>query len=241
MNPDLQHLIQLQQLDTAAEEARRQLAEEPNQQRVLDERLAAARARLDAARAQLTEGQLARRELDKSLAAVQGRLSKFKDQLMEVKTNREYQAMQHEIATAQHEVGAIEDKVLEHMLAADEIGAAVKEAEQQLKRDETEIDASRRELGQQMERVSKVLDDATARRTALLPSLPPALLATFETIARRRGIAVTEARQGLCGICNVRLRPQVFNEIRRNDAIIQCDSCSRILYFAAPTDESASS
>ena len=49
---------------------------------------------------------------------------------------------------------------------------------------------------------------------------------------RRNGLAVSEARDGMCTICHVRLRPQVFNNVRRNEAIIQCDTCQRILYFA---------
>jgi predicted nucleic acid-binding Zn-ribbon protein len=67
------------------------------------------------------------------------------------------------------------------------------------------------------------------------------VLSTFEQVARKRnGIAVSEARDGVCTICHVRLRPQVFNTVRRNDDITQCDSCNRILYFvpvtAAPAD-----
>jgi predicted nucleic acid-binding Zn-ribbon protein len=47
---------------------------------------------------------------------------------------------------------------------------------------------------------------------------------------------MAEAREGLCVDCHVRLRPQVFNEVRRNDQLIQCESCTRILYFVpAPT------
>ena len=42
---------------------------------------------------------------------------------------------------------------------------------------------------------------------------------------------MAEARDGLCTVCHVRLRPQVFNEARRNAGIVQCDSCTRILYF----------
>ena len=62
--------------------------------------------------------------------------------------------------------------------------------------------------------------------------IDPALLRTFESVARRRnGIAMAEARDGICTICHVRLRPQVFNTIRRNEEVIQCDSCQRILYF----------
>ena len=51
----------------------------------------------------------------------QARLSKFRDQLMEVKTNREYQAMQKEIETAQHEIQKQEDRLLEQMIEFDEV------------------------------------------------------------------------------------------------------------------------
>jgi predicted nucleic acid-binding Zn-ribbon protein len=32
----------------------------------------------------------------------------------------------------------------------------------------------------------------------------------------------------------VRLRPHVFQQIRQNDTIIQCESCQRILYYVPP-------
>ena len=41
-------------------------------------------------------------------------------------------------------------------------------------------------------------------------------------------------RDGLCSVCHVRLRPQVFQLVRHNDSIIQCDSCHRILYYIPP-------
>ena len=57
-------------------------------------------------------------------------------------------------------------------------------------------------------------------------------LALFERLAHgRRGLAMAEARDGLCTVCHVRLRPQVFNQARRNAGIVQCDSCTRILYY----------
>ena len=67
------------------------------------------------------------------------------------------------------------------------------------------------------------------------------MLSIFELVSRRRnGVAVAEARDGICTICHVRLRPQVFNNVRRNDAIIQCDSCNRILYFVPASLPAAS-
>ena len=69
-----------------------------------------------------------------------------------------------------------------------------------------------------------------------MKELEPRLVALFEQVAKvRKGIAVTTAtRDGLCSVCHVRLRPQVFQQIRANDQVIQCDSCQRILYYVPP-------
>ena len=41
---------------------------------------------------------------------------------------------------------------------------------------------------------------------------------------------VSAARDYVCEVCKVRIRPQVFQEIKKNDQIIACDACQRILY-----------
>ena len=77
-------------------------------------------------------------------------------------------------------------------------------------------------------------------RATLVSALAPQLLATFEQVARKRnGVAVAEARDGICTVCHVRLRPQVFNTVLRNEAIMQCDSCSRILYSVPKAPQQA--
>ena len=53
-----------------------------------------------------------------------------------------------------------------------------------------------------------------------------------ETAATRRGVAVSEVRDGHCSTCQVRLRPQLIMEIRRGDRVVPCESCKRILYIA---------
>src|SRR5947209_3024961 len=100
MHPDLERVIALQRLDSAAHDAQRRVAEEPERQKALDSRLEAARQLAADAKARLTDSQTARRTLEKDVAVHQGRLSKFRDQLMAVKTNQEYQAMQKEIEFA---------------------------------------------------------------------------------------------------------------------------------------------
>ena len=166
----------------------------------------------------------------------QGRLSKFRDQQSAVKTNREYQALGHEIETAQQELGNVEEKVIERMVEADALAAEVKKAEQGLAAQQKEIDAEKKTLGEELSTVEAALKDATGKRNGLIASLPAQLVSLFEQVARaRKGVAIALAtRDGLCSACHVRLRPQVFQEVRRNDQIIQCASCNRILYYIPP-------
>jgi predicted nucleic acid-binding Zn-ribbon protein len=232
MNADLERVIALQRLDTAAHDARRRLTDEPERLKQLDARLEAARDAVASAKERLAANQTARRAIEKDLAVHQGRLSKFRDQLMSVKTNVEYQAMQKEIEFAQHEVKAYEDKILEGMLEADDLTASLKRAEAESTAEQKAVEADRKALAAELAGVRESLERITGERAELVRALSPPVLATFELVARRRnGIAVAEARDGVCTICHVRLRPQVFNVVRRNDEIVQCDSCQRILYF----------
>jgi predicted nucleic acid-binding Zn-ribbon protein len=232
MHPDLQHLIQLQDLDLAADRARRRIAELPAAQSALDARVADKAGDVTRIKDRIAAGQAARREVEKELAVVQGRLSKYKGQLMEVKTNKEYQAMQKEMAVAEHEVRAFEDKLLEHMEQAETFAAELKTAEAAQKaeqavvaREQKILEAERGEIEQELVRLTDARQDVIAK-------LAPEVLALFERIAHGRcGVGVAEARDGLCTVCLVRLRPQVFNEVRRNDGLHQCDSCTRILYY----------
>src|SRR5205814_4424762 len=207
MNADLERLIALQQLDSAADAARRRLAEEPEHEKALAARLETARQHVATARERLAENQTARRALEKDVALHQGRLSRCRDQMAAVKTNVEYQAMQKEIAFAQDEVKAIEDRVLERMLEADGLTAAVKRAEAELAAEEKAVDADRRSTTADHVDLQAAVERMNGERAALVVAMDKQVLALFEAIARKRnGIAVAEARGGVCTICHVRLR-----------------------------------
>jgi predicted nucleic acid-binding Zn-ribbon protein len=236
MSPDLEHLIELQNLETSIEESRRRIAAHPQRVAEADARLSQAKEALDAAKQRLKESQEARREREKEASTYQSRLSKFKDQLSAVKTNREYQAMQVEIETAQKELGVAEEHVLERMVEGDALTAEIKKAEQALAAEQKLVDAEKKTLAEELATVEAALKEASERRAARVAALPHQLVALFEQVARvRKGLAITTAtRDGLCSACHVRLRPQVFQEVRRNDQIIQCASCNRILYYIPP-------
>jgi uncharacterized protein len=236
MSPDLERLVHLQELDNAIEEAKRKVTSHPQRLAEADARLHHAEQHVETARQRLKDNQDARRALEKDAAVFQARLTKFKDQLSEVKTNREYQAIQHEIATAQGELGGVEEKILERMLEADAITVDLRGAETDLARQQKAISAERTALEEELTLVQKAMADASSKRASLAAAAEPRLIALFEQVARaRKGVALSVAtRDGSCSICHVRLRPAVFQIVRQNDRIVQCESCQRILYYISP-------
>ena len=243
MNADLERIIALQKLVSAAHDAERRLADEPEREKALSARVEAARQAVAVSKDRLTQNQNARRVVEKDVALHQGRLSKFREQAMAVKTNQEYHAVQKEIGFAEGEVKTLEDKILEFMVEADDLTTLVKHAEAGLALEQKAVEADCREAAAELKDLKSSLERITAERAEVVRGLDSRALAMFELVAgRRNGVGVAQARDGICTVCHVRLRPQVFNTVLRNDQIIQCDSCQRILYSvpaAAPATPDA--
>jgi predicted nucleic acid-binding Zn-ribbon protein len=234
MLPDLQSLIEIQDLDLSTERLRRRIADLPAVQAALDERIETLTAAVTAVKERIAASQAARREIEKDLAVVQGRLSKYKDQLMEVKTNKEYHAMQTEITTAEQSVRQQEDRLLDRMEEAETLAAELKSAESALKSGQSEIARDRQQLDAERASDEAELGRLTSERTRIAAGVSAPALALFDHVSKhRKGVALSQASDGHCTQCHVRLRPQVYNNVRRNSELIQCESCSRILYFIA--------
>ena len=232
MQPDLEFLIQLQRLENTATDARAKIEALPARLDAIEAHVAARSREVTSATQRLQVHKVDRQALEKELAPVQTRLTRFKEQLMEVKTNKEYQAMQSEIARGQEEVQRFEDKILERMLEADELTADVRQAEQHLADERGAAEQERASLEAERTELKKQLARFGDERSQLAASASAAAMSLFETLARqRKGVAVVQVYQGHCTSCQVRLRPQLFNDVRLNQSLIQCESCQRILYF----------
>jgi predicted nucleic acid-binding Zn-ribbon protein len=125
------------------------------------------------------------------------------------------------------------------MLEADEVNARLKAAEATLKADEAKIVKERAAIQADAVDQQRVLDQSITDRTTLVGEMSRNAVDMFERVLKaRQGIAVAIAVNGHCSVCHVRLRPQVYNTILRNEEIVQCDHCQRILYYAGVAQRS---
>lgn len=235
MLASLTSLIALQDVAGRAEDARRRIADAPGRVHALDQLLAGATQALETAKAGLAANQAARRELEKEAAVAQQKVSKYKDQLMEAKDNRQFHALQHEIATFGEEQTRVEGLIIEKMVEGDDLTARVKAAETALANDKKSVAAQKTAIDAEVTELKAALERLTAERAVITAQLPAADVARFDSIFRvRKGVAIAQVTDGLCGACRVRLRPHLYNQLRAGDTIIECESCSRVLYWVPP-------
>lgn len=234
MIPDLESLVSLQRVENEIRRVETGLQEIPRLKQELDARLNEERRLLDEVREAVATCQKNRRQHEGALQDLETKRSKYKGQLMDVKTNKEYTAMLHEIETVEREIRSREDQILQEMERAETLAVDMKREEEAFKKAE----ARQREEGQALDARGRALTAEAARftaeRDAVAAKVPEDLRELFQRVARLRGVAVAEAKDGKCQVCHLTLRPQMYVDLKKNEEIVQCPACNRILYYEPP-------
>src|SRR5262245_42749042 len=231
MHADLEKLIALQQAEVELRRVEGQLKDVPRARSEMEARLAPGGGGVDAAGTERADSKQARRQHEGALQDVEAKRSKYKGQLMEVKTNKEYTAMLHEIEGVEREIREREDHILAEMESAEGLAAEVKREEGLFKAVEEKGRTEAESLAVDERKLEEERKRLQAARDATAATVPEEPMQLFLRVARLRGVAVAEARDDMCQLCHVKLRPQLYVELKKNESIVQCAHCSRILYY----------
>lgn len=234
MRPEIQSLVELQRLDIRVAELRSSLEALPKQLAETEKQLIDARQHLADAKEALKASAKDRKTFEMDVEAWKEKARKYRDQSLAVKTNDAYKALQHEIQYAETEVAQAEDRLLERMVAGEDFDAQIKAAEQNIVGAERLAQASRQEIKAKQTALQQELEAKQSERAQRIAAVPEELYKVYDRVAGRRNhIGVAAVRDEACTLCGVRIRPHVFQELRREDCtdIFQCETCTRILYF----------
>lgn len=246
MHPAIPQLLELQRLDLRIAALRAELETFPKRIKDADAMLNGAKAGVAAAKEKHSHAQTERKKFELDVNQWRERARKYRDQSASVKTNEAYKALQHEIAHAEAEASAAEDRQLEQMMAVEETEREIKFTEAKLKDAEGSLAAERAQIQLQGAATKSELDSDSSQREKIAAQIPEELLTIYARVAKRHhGHALAEAANEQCRGCGMRILPHTFQEIRDShiEKIIQCETCSRILYAAepAPAKEGAAS
>jgi hypothetical protein len=232
MDEQLSLLIQLQEIDGKIRVHGERKKRLPGALADLERRRAANKANLEQSRENLLAAQKNKRDRDKDLEAGVEKAEKLKARSSEIKNNKEYQAQLKEIETAERENKAIEDDILSLMEKIDAAAAEVAAAEQRDREEEEALESEQKQHEAEYARVEEELTAVEQERQDMAGRIQQAALSQYQKLlGTKQGVAVAEARGEACSGCYMSIPPQVFVNVKKNESIITCPNCGRILFF----------
>ena len=173
-----------------------------------------------------------RAECETKVKKLNDGMTKTKERLLEVKNNKEYQAMLKEIETAEKSRGDIETQIIALMDEMDKLSILVKKDEEILNQATIKHNEEKKIIEDDLSAVDADTEIWTEKRKGLQESIPKDLLVWYEKVKKRNGgVGVTPVWKAVCSGCQMKIPPQMYNELQRSNELLSCPNCNRIMYF----------
>jgi predicted nucleic acid-binding Zn-ribbon protein len=225
-------LLKLQRLDDEIDKLKAEEESIPDRKQEIEEGLKAIEARVQVAHDETIDFAKTRKSLEIELDANNDKMNKFQSQLYLVKSNREYEALQHEINDLKEKSSAIEDRVLETLESTEQLTSKIKKEEEALKEERARAGQEQAELDGQLKELQDQIAVKSDARKRLIVDLDPVLLKRYDRIRKSKGgLAVTSVENGACGGCFRRIPPHEMQNLKKDDRIITCEGCGRIIIW----------
>jgi uncharacterized protein len=232
MQEQLSLLIGLQAIDAKIRTLREHKGRLPEVLAELERKRLASKENFDKVKEALATAQKNKRDRDQDLDAGMQKVEKLKSRSAEIKNNKEYQALLKEIQTAEQENKTVEDDILVLMEKIDSANAQILVAERQTKEDEVSILEEQRQHEAAFARLGEELKAMEQARQEEVARIDPSVLAQYQKLLTTKGgVALAEVRGESCSGCYMSIPPQVYVNVKRNEQLINCPQCGRILYY----------
>jgi len=173
-----------------------------------------------------------RKEMELELASSAEGVKKLSGQLFSLKTNKEFQLMQQQIADAKADGSVIEEKILVSFEESDKIKNQIEAENLKIKEEEKVFLEQKKKVELRIDEINSQLNQLEAQRKQIIPEIEPKVLQEYERILQSRdGLAIVTVKNNSCGGCHMLVPPQVINLIKMYEHMITCEVCNRILYI----------
>jgi predicted nucleic acid-binding Zn-ribbon protein len=225
----LANLVDLQEIDREIIQTKQQMKVLPPKLRALDTRLSQEQKEADRFRESGSDRKEDRRRLEQEVKILEEDIEKHRARLMDVKTNKEYAAVNHEIDSIRRKIDGLETRILEMIEDEEDHQQQVAQAHERLDRIRAEVEEERQRIEEQVRSKKEKLERLAADRERHRTKIPPDVLAMYERLSERLpGSVVVPAIRNHCGGCHLSLVSQKMVEIRQMNDFVRCEGCLRL-------------
>jgi hypothetical protein len=232
LREQLDLLWELQRIDLDLKGMKEERDRFPGAKRELEEKKKIEKDRIQKEREKIELLEKERRRREGNLMTEQDRIKRAEGRMFEVKTNKEYQALLAEIEGIKETTGREEEEILQVLEEIDELKKDLGKREKELAAILAKIESEEKTIEERMAQNDRVWKTRNERRDVVSKHLESKLFKLYNTLKeKRQGIGVVGVKQETCQGCFVHIPPQMFIEVQKNNALIRCPNCNRILYW----------
>ena len=234
MDQEILKLREAQRIDLEIDKLKRLKRDYPQQIETLKQEVASLEQSLNDTIESIRKREVNSGTIETEIAAEREKLTGREERLLVTKTNKEYTAVQHEIVQSRERIDSLETEHIETMTALDELRPKKDELAASL---ETATTGNAEKIADIQERFDSIESDIAAlahQRDEALTGIEKRILSVYMRLRKGKGgIAITtvDPVRHACRGCHKQLPPQNILELRRNDKIMFCENCGRIMIW----------
>jgi len=228
----LEFLRELQRIDLDLKHIKEERERYPKEIKKLDEKKNIEKEKMQKEKQRIELLEKERRQKEGHLNLEQEKIKRAEGRMFEVKTNKEYQALLSEVDAIKEASSREEEEILKVLDEIDELKKSLSKREKEVAVVLEKVEAEKKIIQEKMVQDDEIWKKRMERREVLTKQLESKLYKLYNTLKeRRQGVGVVSVKHETCQGCFVNDPPQMFIEVQKNNALIRCPHCNRILYW----------
>jgi predicted nucleic acid-binding Zn-ribbon protein len=228
----LKFLWELQRIDLDLKHIKEERERYPKEIKKLDEKKNIEKEKMQKEKERIELLEKERRQKEGHLNLEQEKIKRAEGRMFEVKTNKEYQALLSEVDAIKEASSREEEEILKILDEIDELKKSLSKREKEVAVVLEKVEAEKKIIQEKMVQDDEIWKKRMERREVLTKQLESKLYKLYNTLKeKRQGVGVVSVKHETCQGCFVNVPPQMFIEVQKNNALIRCPNCNRILYW----------
>jgi len=230
MLKDLEILCEMQKFDDKIHTSIKKKEKLPRLLNELEEKVKKEEEGIANIRQRLEQNRHEQKRLELDIAENNELINRYERQLLEVKTNKEYKALNSEITTVKAQNAQIEEQLIELMEEETTLEKEQKNLGVEAAKHKKELEVEKEKIQKEIDFLDKEIAENEKKKKEVAKNISELLYRRYERLIKHKsGKAIASIENGVCSGCHLRIRPQIIVEVSRQDSIVTCENCSRIL------------